>query len=400
MKGFHTEVKFCASCGELQPELLHDFGQVPLAGYFPISGEEDFRNRLPMTLLRCTTCSLIQISPIVQDSYLFSDYRYRSFFSMKNHFKQLASWLRSKGFSEETRILEIGSNDGTLLSELASLGFNPTGVDPATNIARHAVALGHKVIDGHFSEELVMNNDLYQKFDLVISCNSFAHITNIRDVAKATSQSLVDGGFFLVEVQAWDELVKRNAFDFVYHEHKYYYSVNSMENLLSQFGFKMELSDHVESHGGSFRFLFRKDSIESRKEIIQRETDKDTELNFEISIRHFYKQIHSLESKLHEIHRSGGKVVGFGASGRANMLLGYMNVQGLLDAVYDESPERIGRNMGFTKIRVEPFSSLKSDDYSHCVVLAWNFFDSIFEKWPHSGKILLRPLPVLEEFQN
>lgn len=395
-----TEVNFCASCYATELELLHDFGKVPLAGYFPIPGTENELNRIPMTLLLCKNCSLIQINPFVHDTYLFSDYRYRSLFSMKRHFQELSSWIVSKGFSNESRILEIGSNDGTLLSELIARKYNPIGVDPATNIIEHSIKQGHRVIPGHFSENLVNDKGLEESFDLVISCNSFAHIANIRDIARATSRSLVIGGFFLIEVQAWEELIQRKAFDFVYHEHKYYYTIASMKNLLGQFGFQIESVEKIDSHGGSFRFLFKKVDSMLRKENRNFEVNQNIRDTFNNSITGFYNELNLLHSRMIQIRSSGGKIVGFGASGRANMLLAYMNTKGLLDAVYDESPERIGRSMGFTGIKVKDFTELRPENYTHCLVLAWNFYDSIIQKWPHAGKVLLRPLPELAEFRS
>jgi hypothetical protein len=80
------------------------------------------------------------------------------------------------------------------------------------------------------------------------------------------------------------------------------------------------------------------------------------------------------------------------------MLLNYMDIQKEIPFVFDESPERIGRNMGFTGIQIRSFGNLKEDEYSHCVVLAWNFFDSVANKWPHKGKVLINPLPDLKAF--
>lgn len=104
-----------------------------------------------------------------------------------------------------------------------------------------------------------------------------------------------------------------------------------------------------------------------------------------------------LEEKVKSIVASGGRVIGFGASGRANMLISYMNIQKEIPVVFDESPERIGRNLGFSGIQIQSLENLSEDEYTHCVVLAWNFFDSVAKKWPHKGKILISPLPDLKE---
>lgn len=394
VEGYFHPLTRCASCLNMELEEIFDFGAVPLAGYFPLPGEEDSRNLLPMTLYRCSVCELVQISPVVDDSYLFSDYRYRSSFSMKSHFRELAKWIASRGFTISDRILEIGSNDGTLIQELRNLGLDCMGVDPATNIIEYSRNLGHEVINGNFSSAFVHSNDLTSKFDLIISCNSFAHIENIRDVSQGVSQALKIGGSFLVEVQSWDQLLERGAFDFVYHEHKYYYDLNSLSYLVAQVGLELISAETVDSHGGSLRCHFvKRDKSDFGLSGFTPQSNKLSSQLILDAITNFFESINKVKKEVQEIQASGGKIVGFGASGRANMLLAHMNLQNCITAVFDESPERIGRSMGFSGIPIQAFESLREDQYTHCIVLAWNFFDSIKRKWPHPSKILMNPLP-------
>jgi len=385
----------CSSCNQVDLTILHDFGLVPLAGYFPFAEQVDSANLVEMRLLRCETCDLVQVDPIVDDEYLFSDYRYRSFFAMNKHFSQLSEWLVAKGFKNGEKILEIGSNDGTLLQHLIGKGFNPIGVDPAANIVQYSKQLGHEVLIGHFSKSFVKENGLTGAFDLAISCNSFAHIQGIRGIASAVYMSLKSDGYFLIEVQSWEELIRLRAFDFIYHEHKYYYNKTAMEYLLALEGFNLVSAEIVESHGGSWRFLFRKSKeVPSTKFGFSGTKSLNNDLA-KVALAEFFSDLDSLQKKIAEIKREGGKVIGFGASGRANMLLSYMSNPELITAVFDESPERIGRTMGFTGIPIRSLETLDQNEYTHCIVLAWNYFDSIREKWPHKGKILISPLPQL-----
>jgi len=390
----------CASCSQVDLTVLHDFGSVPLAGYFPYAKQLDSANLVEMRLLRCETCGLVQVDPIVDDEYLFSDYRYRSFFAMNSHFSQLSDWIVAKGFKKNVQILEIGSNDGTLLNHLIANGFHPIGVDPAANIVQHSKKLGHEVLIGHFSKNFVNENRLKGVFDLAISCNSFAHIQGIRGIASAVYMSLTSEGYFLIEVQSWEELVRLRAFDFVYHEHKYYYDQHAMEYLLALEGFDLVSAEIVETHGGSWRFLFRKGKEVpstkfnfSERRNLGNDSAKD-------ALDQFFSDLVLLQQKVSEIKREGGKVVGFGASGRANMLLSYMSSPELISAVFDESPERIGRSMGFTGVPIRSFETLDENEYTHCIILAWNYFDSIKERWPHKGKVLIRPLPHLVIYET
>lgn len=300
-----------------------------------------------------------------------------------------------KGFSSRDRILEIGSNDGTLIEELRLHKLKCIGVDPAENIIEYSRKLGHEVINESFSNTLVEKYGFSSKFDLIISCNSFAHITNIREVSRAISNALRIGGSFCVEVQSWEELVKKRAFDFIYHEHKYYYDLNSLRYLLALDDMELLSAELVESHGGSWRCLFVKrerGTVKFTEEAEPKEESLPADF-IQHMVHEFFESLAEVKELVLNTHKSGKGVVGFGASGRANMLLEYMKLEGTLRAVFDESPERIGRNMGFSGIPIRSFSSLDESDYTLCLVLAWNFFESIKEKWPHSGKVLLRPLP-------
>ena len=395
-----TNVIECASCNHVGFKILHDFGPVPLAGYFPFAEQVDYANLVDMRLLRCEKCGLVQVDPIVGDEYLFTDYRYRSFFAMNDHFSQLSDWLAAKGFQKDSKIIEIGSNDGTLLQHLITKGFKPIGVDPAANIVKHSTSLGHNVLVGHFSKKFVEENGLLGAFDLAISCNSFAHIEDIRGIASAVYKSLKREGYFLIEVQSWEELVRLRAFDFVYHEHKYYYDKHSMEHLLALEGFNLVSSEVIETHGGSWRFLFRKGrQVPSIKFSFIRTENSGNDFA-QNALSGFFDELVLLQKTVREITKRGGKPVGFGASGRANMLLSYMSNPDLITAVFDESPERIGRTMAFTGIPIRSFGTLDESEYSHCIVLAWNYFDSIKERWPHKGKILIKPLPELATYET
>jgi len=131
----YSIIKSCASCNSVSLDVIYDFGQCPLAGYFPLPEKISNENLIEMKLMFCNSCELIQINPNVSDRYLFSDYRYRSSIGMKFHFNSLVEWLTEKSLiSSNSKILEVGSNDGTLLLQLRDHGFNAVGIDPAANI--------------------------------------------------------------------------------------------------------------------------------------------------------------------------------------------------------------------------------------------------------------------------
>lgn len=400
-----TEVKNCGSCGKNSLIIIHDFGNSPLAGYFPHKGKISNDYLIPMQLLFCKTCTLTQISPNVSDDLLFKDYRYVSAIGMTQHFTNFANWFQKfLKICIKSEILEIGSNDGTLLSALTSLGYMPKGIDPASNITKIAKDQKLNVIEDFFNEAALDKHNLRDKFDIVISCNSFAHISNIAEIAKGIAAVLKQDGLFIVEVQSFPELLRKKAIDFIYHEHKYYYSIESISNLLKQVGLYLIDGIVVDTHGGSYRLVFskvnKKQSLSISK-LISNENVMGVKPEYISKKIYEYKEyIKQLAKHIKSEKAKGKKIICFGASGRGNMLLHELKNFDLFEFVVDESEERIGRQMAFSGLAVIEFSKLSEKDYDDCLVLAWNYFDKILQKWPHSNKQIIKPLPILESVKS
>ena len=396
----YSEINCCSACGSNSLKLVYDFGECPLAGYFPEPGKASNDNLISMKLVICAACDLVQITPNVDDNFLFSNYRYISSVGMANHFESLVFWLIQNHYiNKDSKILEIGSNDGTLLLQLKKHGFDAYGVDPAANVNDIARSKGLNVITGFFSMKTLDDLNLKNKFNLIISCNSFAHISEIKNVAQGVSGALTDDGLFVVEVQSLAALVDKKAFDFIYHEHKFYYSVKSLNNLMESVGLYMTGGCLIDTHGGSIRLVFSKikNSISASLSNILESEDQNklTPKTIELAISDFMVQVSAVKEVLIAEKTAGRNLIGFGASGRGNMLLHHLKIDDLIEVVYDESELRIGRQMAFSNIKVGRFSELEAESYNSCLVLAWNYSESIVAKWPHKDKNLIIPFPAI-----
>jgi len=400
-----SEITRCGACHRENLRVTFDFGEVPLAGYFP-KPDEPLLPLLPMRLLYCEDCTLHQISPNISDNDLFEDYRYVSSIGMQVHFNELADWFETtQKPATDCRIVEFGCNDGPLLTALTALGFSPIGIDPAKNIVELAKGKGLSVINDFFGEDALIRYEDLQNVDYIFSSNSFAHITDIHSIAKTIAKSLAPDGKFIVEVQSLIRLVESNAFDFVYHEHKYYYTLQSLSNLLSQFD--LNLVDCMETpiHGGSYRLVFQKSSTRvslAAKTMLERELKfKLSSQELEIAILNYRNELRKLNNFLLESYQLGKRVVAFGASGRANMLLGAMPAASeIINIVIDQSPERIGRLMAQNSIPIVDFDAIDCDEYDVVIILAWNFADSIMAKWRNKQSIFVVPLPNFQTIES
>jgi len=397
------DVDFCGSCGAPNLSQIYNFGKVSLAGNFPLGSEVTEKFFIPMKLLACEKCELVQITPNVADSLLFLDYRYVSSIGMQSHFNEFAEWFFTKQYGNSTlKILEIGSNDGPLLQALKRKGFNPVGIDPAINIAKLAQDKGLAVITDYFDESALDKYGLRNSQDVVIACNSFAHISDISGIASAVSSSLKPSGIFIVEVQSLVALNRTNSFDFIYHEHKYYYTLKSISNLLYQFGLNLIDGIKINTHGGSYRLVFSKESKDKSKHLqeieLQDSSTQSIKSDLQIGIDNFFNQIELTRNFLRKCQQEGKLVIGIGASGRANMLLQYLGEDAkIIDMVLDESPERIGRRMGFTGIPIRALSEISSTQYDVVLILAWNYASEISLKIPKTNRPTIVPLPTFQE---
>ncbi len=397
----YQEIVQCGACLSETLELVHDFGEVPLAGYFPRPDELE-EEMLPMKLLKCSNCDLFQISPDVDQERLFKDYRYISSVGMQPHFSRLSRWfIDFFQPSIDAKIVEFGCNDGPLLQSLKDEGFSPIGVDPATNIVELAKEKGLRVINDYFNKENIEKYEDLQNIDYLFSSNSFAHISRIHEIASAVANSLSETGFFIVEVQSLHDLIQQNAIDFIYHEHKYYYSLISIENLMNLFDLHLIHGEKIEVHGGSYRLVFSKQA--KPKSLRLQELEENEQLNAITTskiidaIELYKNEIAKTKLYLQSLIAREGQVVGFGASGRGNMILGELKIGSeIVKYVIDESPERIGRVMAQSGIPIRSLSSINEIPNTEILILAWNYKFQILNKWPFSKNRFIVPLPVFE----
>ena len=168
----------CESCGHISDkkfDVIYDFGNIPLAGSFPLREEINNIKTYPLKIVKCRDCELLQTDTLIEPEVLFKDYRYISSVGMQKHFNSYADWLVSKeGVKPIDSVLEFGCNDGPLLDALRSRGIHNTiGIDPATNIVKLGREKGLNIENDFFNSEFVVDNRWENKFDYILASNTF-----------------------------------------------------------------------------------------------------------------------------------------------------------------------------------------------------------------------------------
>jgi SAM-dependent methyltransferase len=253
-------VENCRLCGGVLFSDQLVLNPTPLANELSVSAVAALNAEIfPLTVAMCSECSHVQLVDLVTSERLFDGYAYQSGTStyFRNHFAEFAS--TTSKFAGSKPILEIGSNDGTLLQAFADLGLVCVGIEPSVQLVENCIRSGLNARVGYFDESTVKNLvDEFGQFDLVVANNVLAHVDNLRQVFQDIFNSLSPEGVCVFEVAHLLSLVEQGTFDSIYHEHMSYHSLTSLHKFCNSIGFTIFDVQLVSSHGGSIRVFISK----------------------------------------------------------------------------------------------------------------------------------------------
>ena len=397
----YTKRKYCAGCDETDFLSVLSLGEVPLAGVFPLKEELENESKYPLNLLFCKECNLVQTDSFIEPQILFEDYRYISSIGLSNHFKNVADILDEKYDVEGLNILEIGCNDGVLLEPLNSLGANVEGVDPAKNIVKLAKDKGLKVYEEYFNDETFGGEKFKDKYDLVLSNNTFAHIPDIQSVVRGVKHVLNPEGYFIFEVHYLQSLIDGKQWDNIYHEHIFYHSITGLNNLFNKYDMTLINFEEIPIHSGSIRVTVtnRNTYAVSQKVLDRIELESNTVANVDY-LRNYGEvvrnHITNFNNTIEEL-KQNHSIAGYGASGRANMFCNLTDLNSdIVKFIVDESPERCGRYIANTDIPIVDVETLKNSDVDLLIIFAWNYSKMIIEKTQFKKFKYLVAFPMIQ----
>src|SRR5215210_3278574 len=229
----------------------------PVNTMLPVGSTPDAELRFPLELLRCDDCSLVQIGYEVDPRILFPHtYPYLSGTTriLRDNFRDLAHQCRDLfGIGGDDLIVDVGANDGTLLTPFGELGCKTLGIEPS-QAADVATSRGITMIKDYFSRETALRAvEQHGRARIVTAANVFAHIPHVHDIVEAVKSMLVPGGVFVSESHYLLDLIKTVQYDTVYHEHLRYYSLGSLRYLFASHDLEVFRVKRIPTHGGSIR---------------------------------------------------------------------------------------------------------------------------------------------------
>lgn len=398
----------CRLCGDTTMVRVLDLPPTPLANEFPTVGggaQEEF----PLWLSACTACGHVQLPVVVSPERLFRDYVYVSGTSpvFVEHFRQYAAEMTEKHVRKGDLVVEIGSNDGTMLRFMRDGGARVLGIEPAAKIAKAAMADGIESWPEFFTEDIAARIvGSKGKARLVVANNVFAHADDLRGIAQGIKRLLDPDGVFVFEVGYLVDVLEKGLVDNIYHEHLAYHSVEPLVGFFRRLGMSMVDVERVDTHGGSIRVTVSPvsgrqlsgralDMIASERRIGLTAAPSSVFAQFSDTIA---RNRNDLLRVMQAARMSGKTIAGYGAPAKATTLLHTFGIEDGLDFVVDDSPFKQGRWMPGGVIPVLPSSAIEERQPDYVVVLAWNFADSILDKlasYRASGGKCIVPLPTV-----
>ena len=382
-----------------------DLGLQPLANSFITPDEVGKPEpRYPLELARCTACGHVQLSVTVPPEIMFRNYLYVSGTSetIPTHFAAYAQDVAERFVPKDGLVVEIGSNDGTLLRAFDRSAVRVLGVEPARNIAAMANAAGIPTLDEFFSEAIVGEIAAkHGRASAIIGNNVVAHIDDLHGLMNGVTTLLEDRGVFVAEFPYLADLLEKTAYDTIYHEHLSYFSVRSVDDLASRHGVRLIDVRRTGVHGGSIRVFISRDGEASPevKKLLALEDESGLRAGRPLPpfVDAVQRQREDLKRVLGEI-RSSRRLAGYGAPAKGNTLLNYCQVDhSVLDFIVDRSPLKHGLVTPGTRIPVEPPERLMASDVRDTLLLAWNFADEILRQqtaYRTRGGRFIVPIPT------
>jgi hypothetical protein len=403
-----VSIASCRSCGSRLLLDRFDLGNQFFSGYFPSKGENISHLKAPLKVVECEPCSLSQLTHSFEPEYMYGqDYGYRSGLnpSMVTHLNNKSDILKRRyNLDSRSNILDIGSNDGTFLRNfigcLQLVGTDPT-IQNWIKFYDFDVTLISELFDGKIIEEFKG-----VKFDLITSISMFYDVPEPVEFVKSISNLLTKNGVWHLEQSYLPSMMRNMSFDTVCHEHLMYYSIRSIENIISKFNLKIIHVNLNEVNGGSFELDIARESasyansdrnIREFQLVEQNFFDGKPWETFDLKFKDFKLQLYDL---IMNYKNDGFNISCLGASTKGNVLLQAVGINSELVKFAGEiNNQKIGKVTPGTNIEIIPEKDLPVGKREVRLVLPWHFKKFFLEtqkSFIDSGGTLVFPLPKIE----
>ena len=373
----------CRCCGERDLEKILDYGKVALADNFLKEEEIASEKKYPLKLCFCKKCYHVQIDEIINPVVLFEDYVWETGISKtmiefsENLFEKTDIYSRGK----KQKVLEIASNDGTVLSVYKKNKYRVLGVDPAKNIAHIARKRGVETISEFFNLNVAKKIlESKGKWDICIARNVIAHVNDLHGFIQGIHLILKKKGFAVIEFPHLEKMYRELQYDQVFHEHIGYHSLHSIIRLFDQYNMTIFNAEKLEVHGGSLRVYLQHEDAQRRVQknvikILRSEIDSGifNKFSWEIYAKRCKAHIESLRAKIANLNNSGYKICIYGASGKGQSLIQMCEINNkLVVGVVDKSSLKQGKYTPGSHVKIHPPEFIYENKVDVILLCTWN----------------------------
>lgn len=397
----------CRICHEEGLHTFLSFGSMPLVNNFLREDELSTpERRFPLDVCFCDTCGLVQLGYVVAPEIMFKEYAYVTGASepLKTHFARLAEEIiQMFDVPRASLVVDIGSNDGTLLQNFQGLGMSVVGVEPATNISKLAASRGVETINDFFNVGVagIIGAEL-GRAKVITATNVLAHVNDLENFLGGVTCLLADDGIFVIEVPYLVDLLDKLEFDTIYHEHLSYFALRPLVRFFARFDMGILKVKRISVHGGSIRLYVRKSARSSPPcffELLQLEDE--LKLDSVETYQKFAEEVgrakEALLPLLQSLKAAGASIIGYGAPAKGNTLLNYCKIgTDILGYIIDTTPFKQGRYTPGMHIPIFPQSHFHDIPADYALLLAWNYAEAIFQKeeaYRKAGGKFIVPIP-------
>lgn len=398
----------CRICGNKKLMDVINLGEQFLSSQFvkDNASEELSKVRVPLTLVLCKECGLVQLKQTVDRDLMYRSYFYRSGVNpmMRDALADITRDIKvHAALKEGDAVLDIGCNDGTMLTYFP-ITMRRIGMDPAQNINRSSLDPSITIIQDYFSADKALAANNGKKFRAVSSIAMFYDLDDPNAFVSEVRSVLEPGGTWCVQLSYLATTVQTLNFYDICHEHLLYYSLRTLKYLMEKHGLKIIDVSLNEVNGGSLRFFaVHADDPRASSEGMRVIEDAEAKLRLtdHATYQKFSETIESLKRITLDFIRqevnAGGIVVGLGASTKGNVLLQYFGItKEMLPAISDRYAEKVGLRTLGTDIRVVSEEEARDMKPSAMLVLIWFFKDELLKRerdYIEGGGKLFFPMP-------
>jgi len=395
----------CRVCDNECLEFL-DLRKQPAANGFLSEDEFKKEKTYSLTVNWCDECGTIQLGDVPDLKNTFNDkYPFYTGTSsrMVEHFKGIADRIKANYLPEDGAIIEIGSNDGTFLSNFKD--YNHVGIDPSSSVNAKALADGLNISTSTFQDFDLESDEV----NVVFSANTFAHIPDRLATLSKIKKVLSQDGVWINEEPYFGNVIDNLSFDQFYNEHIFYTSISSMAKVLSMFDMYIDSFEFIWPHGGSIRYFIRhgKDDIGSSMAFVIGNLSQTFELNPKECLLRFGDNVYDCIRDIKQMVLDIGKpIIGYGAPAKSTTILNACDIgPDLISKIYDTTPEKQGKYSPGKHIPIVSYDEFRKDKTKDVMLFIWNHLEEVMNKesggiprkwWIPNGHLVL---PVAESIK-